>query len=144
MSISVTTRLSLSKQSCMCWIVAATALLGYEIIITQGQESKYLWRWDCWYLLVISSSSPRLIFSSPRKFVKIPYFFIRYFGISFLAVEVFGEFALPVFRSIYNLGYAANLSTNLPLNVSPINISYFCRWLPMLRRCCQLYVQHNR
>ena len=38
-------------------------------------------------------------------------------------METFGEFALPVFLSIYNPGYAANLSTNLPLNVSPINIS---------------------
>ena len=35
--------------------------------------------------------------------------------------------ALPVFPAIFNLGYAANLSTNLPLIVSPIIISLLWR-----------------
>ncbi|KAF8518331.1 hypothetical protein JB92DRAFT_2903537 [Gautieria morchelliformis] len=49
-------------------MVSATALLVYEIIITQGQELEFLWR-------------------SPRSLSKIPYFFVRYFPLVFMILE---------------------------------------------------------
>ncbi|KAF8519848.1 hypothetical protein JB92DRAFT_2897254 [Gautieria morchelliformis] len=49
-------------------MVSATALLVYEIIITQGQELEFLWR-------------------SPRSLCKVPYFFVRYFPLVFMILE---------------------------------------------------------
>ncbi|KAF8492477.1 hypothetical protein JB92DRAFT_3100329 [Gautieria morchelliformis] len=49
-------------------MVCTSALLVYDIILTHGQEFKYLWR-------------------SPRALEKVAYFFTRYFAVIFMILE---------------------------------------------------------
>ncbi|KAF8527217.1 hypothetical protein JB92DRAFT_2867736 [Gautieria morchelliformis] len=49
-------------------MVCTSALLVYDIILTHGQEFKYLWR-------------------SPRALAKVAYFFTRYFAVIFMILE---------------------------------------------------------